>query len=528
MNRRHFLAVAGSGLSLPGWAGAKDGGSFRTVSVIHTTDLHGHILPTRTYEGVGNVGGLARCAAVIRRWRAESPHHLLVDVGDLYQGTEVGLRTRGKVMVRLINALGYDAWVLGNHDFDWGRDVLESAVADATLPVLAGNVRFSGKAPGTHPADSPFARVVPHVLKEVGGFKIGLIGTVTPGLGSWLAPEVLREIEAGDPVEPLRASIAALRAAGARAIIVAGHMGFKSARFIGDDFANRVSDLTRSCPGIDAFLGGHTHRDVPAAEANGVPYSQANYYGIHLGRLDLTFHVESGRLIDCRPFTLLMDDRFEPDPAVISLAKSDLDLSNAELARPVGRVTDRLSAKATPTSPSEQEKLIGLAIKEALASRSVQVDGVLHGAFSDDDIEPGPKTIGDIWQVMPFENYLVTAGLSPAELTAVLDESLASGRGGRNGRSLLGFRVQVDTASSPPKVTGLFDRDGRPLDPARRYRIAFNSYDAQSGGQRMPLLKRLVASATSASSFHPIETRQAVIDLFSRHGEVSPALLAPM
>src|SRR5277367_3036387 len=94
--------------ALPGplWADALD---VVTVSILHTTDLHGHILPTVDYNGHPDLGGLARCAAQIRQWRLGNPNSLLIDIGDVYQGTEVGLRSRGATMIRCLNALNYDA-----------------------------------------------------------------------------------------------------------------------------------------------------------------------------------------------------------------------------------------------------------------------------------------------------------------------------------------------------------------------------------------------------------------------------------
>lgn len=522
ISRRRFLTAAGALLTPSAWA-ALTPGTVKTVSIIHTTDLHGHILPAKTYEGLTNVGGLARCATVIKKWRAESPLHLTLDIGDLYQGTEAGLRTQGGVMVKLLNALHYDAWVLGNHDFDWGRDVVESAIAQAQMPVLASNVTFSGKAPGTHEKGSPFARVAPFLLREIGGFKIGIIGAVTPGLSSWLAPQILREIEARDPLGPVRAAAAELKSQGAQAIIIAGHMGFRGPAFLRDDFANRVSELTKDVPDIDAFLGGHTHRDVPTARANRVPYSQANYYGIHLGRMDLTFHAETGQLLDVRPFTVLMDGRYELDPAVLSLAKNDLDLSEAELKKPVGAVRERLSAAATPGAPSQQEQLIGRAIMEALAARQVRVAGVFHGSFSDEDIAPGPKTIADMWGLMPYENFTVTAALMREEIIAILNEAFANGR---NSRNLLGFTVRLQAAQKNPAVAEVLDASGQPLAPGQRHVIAFNSYDAQSGGQRLLRLKEILGSPEARTTFHPVETRQAVIDFFLRHREIDAKTLA--
>src|ERR1700757_837713 len=119
--RRDFLKVlGGSGLitAFPGLtsvAGALDCDAVR-ISILHTTDLHGHILPTFDYNGNPNLGGLARCATQIRRWRRENPNSILVDVGDVYQGTEVSFRNRGGLMIDLFNHLLYDAWIVGNHE----------------------------------------------------------------------------------------------------------------------------------------------------------------------------------------------------------------------------------------------------------------------------------------------------------------------------------------------------------------------------------------------------------------------------
>ena len=128
MHRRGFLAGAGAvaAAALPTWPVAhsadrrdRELGRARTISIFHTTDLHGRILPTSTYEGLDDVGGFARCATCIRQWRRESPHSLTVDVGDVVQGTPVSLHRGGRLLIELFNRLGYDAWALGNHDFDW-------------------------------------------------------------------------------------------------------------------------------------------------------------------------------------------------------------------------------------------------------------------------------------------------------------------------------------------------------------------------------------------------------------------------
>ena len=136
--------------------------------------------PPRTYTGIENVGGLARCATCIRQWRRESPDSLLLDIGDVYQGTAESLVNNGNLMIGLFNRLGYDAWTLGNHDFDWGPEALEKNLALSKSPILTGNIRVAGKSPGT--LDGAWKNVLPWMMKEVGGFRIALIGLVTPGL----------------------------------------------------------------------------------------------------------------------------------------------------------------------------------------------------------------------------------------------------------------------------------------------------------------------------------------------------------
>ena len=232
------------------------------------------------------------------------------------------------------------------------------------------------------------------------------------------------------------------------------------------------------------------------------------------GHVTVVFDRASRKLLHQSARTELMDHTVPLDPVVLSRTQPQLDRAADLLAEPIGELAANLSVHAPPGEPSEVEQLFGAAITEALAQRGVALDGVFHGLFEDQHVfKKGPKTIGDIWEILPYENFLVTAELTPAELRSVLDEALQS----RSSRSLLGFRLAVEGQGSMRRLTSLTRADGRPLVALQRYRIAFNTFDASSGGHRFVRLRDLLNRPETKRTFYPVQTREALIDYFRRH-----------
>ena len=517
--RREFLKLAGrAGLlsAVPTLASAATALNSDTVciSILHTTDIHGHILPTSDYEGIADRGGLARCVTQIRRWRRQNQNSILIDVGDVYQGTEVSLRNKGELMIDLFNHLWYDAWVVGNHEFDWGIEPFHQALQRSTMPVLAANTVLEGKAAGEFPdAKSPLAKVQPFILKEIAGIKLAIIGITTPGMSFWLPREFTRGIDFQNPVEPVRRAIARASGEGADAIVLTGHMGLKP-RTGGDDFANTVAALTSEFPETAVFIAGHTHQAIPSRLTNGVLFTQADHFGIHVGRVDLLFDRNSRKLLGREAICEPMDNRVHLDQVVISRAKSQLAESDAALAQPIGELAQTLHAHSRPGRPSDTEKLIGAAITEALGDRNVAVDGVMHGVFDENaNLTAGPKTVNDIWNVIPYENYVVTAALSSDEIKAVMEEVYGS----HERRNLLGFDVKLEGRGADCKIRSMTLQDGRPLDRGKKYVIALNSFDARSAGHHFLKLRALLETQSANCVMHPVQTRDALIDYFRRH-----------
>ena len=517
--RREFVKIvsqAGFIATFPNFARAAAACPSDTVciSIIHTTDLHGHILPTVDYNGSVDVGGLARCATQIRRWRKKNPNSILIDIGDVYQGTDVGLRSKGELMIDLFNHFKYDAWVVGNHEFDWGMEPFISALRRSKMPVLAANSLLEGQPPGEiADANNPFAKVQPYIWKELAGIRVAIIGVTTPGLPFWFRPKFTEGFEVVHPVESVRRAIKRAKSEGAHAIILAGHMGLKP-RTGGDDFANSVMSLTSEFPETKAFIAGHTHHLIPARLTNGVLLTQANHFGIHAGRLNLVFDRNTKKMLGGQAECELMDNRFSLDRVVLSRAKSLLAESAAALNQPIGELAETLHVRTQPGQPSDVERLIGAAIVESLRQRGVAVTGAMHGLFDETkDFTAGRKTVKDVWNIIPYENYLVTAELAPEEIQGVMEETYSS----REPRSLLGFVIHTEGAGIERRIASIAGEDGAPLERGKRYMIAFNTFDSRSAGHRFMKLRTLLDGAGANCQFHPVQTRDALIDYFQRH-----------
>jgi 2',3'-cyclic-nucleotide 2'-phosphodiesterase/3'-nucleotidase len=516
-SRRRFLRALGQGAllaALPGQLLANEGNTI-TISILHTTDLHGHILPTVDYANHPDLGGFARCATQIRQWRQTNPNSILLDIGDVYQGTEFGLRAQGATMIRCLNALNYDAWVVGNHEFDWGMGPFTNSVKISAMPVLSGNALIEGKPVGSLDASTgPLARLKPWLLKEIAGFRILIIGLTTPALTSWLPPENLAGFEALDPIESLRRLLREAKMLQPDAIVLAGHMGLTRQ----DDYANQVGALTREFPELAVVLGGHTHQNHSSEMVHNVLYTQADHYGIYAGKVDLTFDPVTRHLLKREAITMPMDSTVAFDPLVLSLSKADLDAADLVLAQPMGELTESFGLTAELGQPSDVERLIGSAMRAALSKQGCKVDAVVHGLF--DTTQPlaaGTKTVADAWDILPYENQIVTIDVSRDDFLALARDF----NSGRDPRAVMDVRLVGTADANQFSVTDLQAIDGSQLPSKATYRIAMNSYDSQSAGQRFPTVGRLVAHPSSHRVLHAIEIRDALIDFFVTRQKVS-------
>jgi len=255
---------------------------FRLV-VLHTNDTHSRIDPFPMDGGrFAGLGGAARRATLIRRVREANQHVLLLDSGDIFQGTPYFNFFGGEIEFRAMTAMGYDVATLGNHDFDNGVDGLVAMLPEAGFEFVSANYDVSESLLAGH--------VQPWTMREFDGVRVGIFG-----LGIAFEKLVLASLHEGvrytDPVAAARTACRELRARGCSLVICLSHLGYEYRD------PNRPSDLTlaEAVPEIDLILGGHTHTFLDEAVVFGqgqtgfTVVNQVGWGGMRLGRVDVTF-----------------------------------------------------------------------------------------------------------------------------------------------------------------------------------------------------------------------------------------------
>jgi 5''-nucleotidase/2'',3''-cyclic phosphodiesterase and related esterases len=245
----------------------------RELVILHTNDTHSQIEPF-TYKADTNVGGFLRREAVIRETRGQHPDMLLFDAGDFCQGTPYFNFFKGQVEVKLMNAMGYDAATLGNHEFDNGCTTLGKLLRKAKFPIVCANYEFLNK--------KLRKAVKPHVIIQRGDLKIGVFGLLAD-LKPLVAPSVSAEMHYLDPVECARKSVAELKAQGCQLIVCLSHLG------IGEGTTNDLV-VAQKVPGIDIIIGGHSHFEMKEPRiVNGTHIYQMTNKGKCIGKITLTY-----------------------------------------------------------------------------------------------------------------------------------------------------------------------------------------------------------------------------------------------
>ena len=426
--------------------------------LLHTNDLHCHYLPERAdwLEGEPAIGGFVEIDAWVRALSANMPT-LLLDGGDILTGTPLtDLKVRdanGGAMLELMEAAGYDAWALGNHEFDRGDQNLAALIAASKIPVVSSNVVAKTGGPA-------YPGLQPSVVLETGGLKVAVIGATTEGL-THLAPlSVMQRVEVKKAVDTVRAELERL-APEVDLVIALTHLGVEADRA-----------LAEAIPELDLIIGGHSHTPLRVEErVNGVPIVQAGSYGRSLGVIRL--RVEDGAIVS---FQYQLQDLLPgaaPGPASPEIAAM-VEGYATEIDAVYGVVIGE--AKATLGRSWAEESDLGNWVTDALRAFAGTDIGVYNSGGLRADLVAGPITRRSIYEILPFGNQVTTFTITGGELQAILlANALAAQSGDKGAIQLSGATVRWrEKMGSPEIVEALVN--GKPLDPDATYTAVSNSF----------------------------------------------------
>lgn len=462
-----------------------------SLTILHTNDLHSRIEEVNQYDATCSAkesadqkcfGGVARLKAAIDNERKQAENLLVLDAGDQFQGSLFFTTYKGVYNAEFMNAIGYDAMALGNHEFDLGQEGLVPFLNKITVPVLAANLETIASSP-IH------GRYQPYLIKTIGGQKIGIIGLITPDTAEIARPG--KGISFLAPKETLQRTINDLKTQGITKIIALTHLGYMNDQ-----------KLAAELDGVDIIVGGHSHTQLgangfrssgpyPTLVKNpsgiNVPVVSAYAYSQYLGKITLNFD-DDGTLKSASGAPIRLDASIKPDPQLAARV--------AEMAKPIEALKNRKIAETTDlidgsgiscrTQQCPMGELVTTAMLERVRDQGITA-ALINGGALRASIKSGDITMGDVLVVLPFQNTIATFQVQGSDLRAALENGVSQiEQGGGRYPQASGIRFQTDMSKpAGQRLTSIDmqtdDQDWLPLEDAKLYRIAATDY-LRTGG----------------------------------------------
>jgi 2',3'-cyclic-nucleotide 2'-phosphodiesterase (5'-nucleotidase family) len=520
-----------------------------TVRILATTDLHGNIYPYDYYAGKPAARGLAKIATLIAAERAANPNNLLVDCGDTIQGTPLesfyqysvkrgsfplGVKPDEPLnidpMMLAMNAVGYDAMTVGNHEWNFGLKNLNAARAKANFPWISATFVTEPGSPA-----KPFA---PWIVKTVGGVKVAVVGITTPGETVWEKPEnyagyrVLSGKEAA-----LKAVADVKQKEHPDVLILAVHAGLEKdvkngvildapspvASLPGE---NMVYQLATEVPGIDAIIFGHTHSELRGTLIGNVLLMQPRNWGMSLGELDIKLEDSADghwRVASKNSRVIPVKADTPADESILRAGKPYHETAERVLDYPVTNSPVAMHGAYARVADSPLIDMIH-EVQLHYAQADVSFASIFNGGLR---IEKGPLTVRQIAGLYLYDNTLYAIEGTGRMVREALENSAkyfltCTGNcdtGPLVNRNVLAYNYDmaagVDYEIDLRQPEGQRIRNlryrGQSLADTQKLRIAINNYrDGGSGGYTMFRDAKIVWRSTD-------EIRDLMIEYFSEH-----------
>lgn len=427
-------------------------GQSADLRILHVNDFHGFAEPYKPFGSNELLGGVGYLAAKANELRKEKPT-LLLAAGDMIQGNNWANLSQGESVIELMNAMRFDAMVVGNHEFDFGQEVLKRRIAEAKFPVLGANVEG-------------VESLKPYIIKELRGIRIALIGVVTEETPVSTHPRNVASLRFLSPAEASGKYIQELKTK-ADIMILLTHIGHAADRIM----AEKVQ-------GIGVIVGGHSHTKVAKPVRIGETLIvQAWEHGKALGVLDLK--IKDGKIVGYDGHL----EEIKPgtgggDPLVQSTVEKYRQKVDAVLNTPVGEAEVDLDGE----NVRRKETNLGNLIADIMRNASKADATIINGGGIRTSIKKGEVRVKDVYSVLPFDNYIVAIKLTGQQILGALEHGVSGieeGEGRFPQVSGLSFRY------SPSGKKGNRIKEvliaGQPIDVSKEYSVATNDFLAAGG-----------------------------------------------
>ena len=497
------------------------------VDILYTSDIHGHIAQSKATFLNPNfpppLGGAATATAYIKKARREAKEAgrplFLFDSGDLFQGTPVGMRTKGSAVIEWMNDVHYTAASLGNHDFDLGWENTKRLVELANFPLMALNLYDPETGERLPWAGKP-------VFLDADGVKIAVLGYCTETTANISFKKNVEGVDFRPIHEVLPEDVKEVRAQGADLVIGLIHAGLPYKPERENEYRRMIQrekegglphwgmnamELAHVIWGMDLMFGGHTHQgynqpweDPRTHTLVFEPYAN----GSSIGHVTLKIDRRTGALIgyethDARGALItLFEDEIWPDPSMKELVAEKVKKAEKGLDKTIGR-TEVLLKRGSPNNA-----LMGFVVADAYrtvlnADFAIQNTGGVRA-----DIPPGNITERDLIAVSPFGNQMVLVTMKGSLLRAILEDKLR-GRGG--GIFISGGKVRYDLSRPEGDRIVEFTIGGKPVQPDSTYHVAMTNYLAEGNSGLWQLRDQLKTEDMMYTGYTDIDVLRTYI-----------------
>lgn len=452
--------------------------SAETIAVYHTSDVHGWYSPRPARwdkeNSTRSIGGYPALAALIEK---ETTPYLLLDSGDTFQGTPEGILTKGMASITLMNQLGYNALVPGNHDFDYTEANFQVLAASAAFPVLAANVY--NRSDGANPSYT-----MPFFIAERGSKRIAVLGIAGRHTATSTLPANVKNLEFRDEAAEVAKWVPEIQKQHPDAIIVLSHIG------ISEGLSLKMLDLStwtfteaplgtlklaRAAKGIDLVLGGHNHFGLTKGYHDPVSgtWLGESYYGLsYVTRAVLDFDNNTGKLNSITVNLIpLWTDTVGEDPAFTATIAG----FSADVEREMGKVIGSAAADLGAAADGLDSALGDWACDVMRSSAGTDL-AFNNTAGLRADIKKGDIKIRDLYQTLPFENTLVTMRLNGAQVKQVMADNWHNGA---SAMQIAGFETEITKAGDQDGI--VIKRGGKVIKPEEEFTVVTNNYLAFGG-----------------------------------------------